>query len=199
MAQKDNLKEPQPFSIERMMASFKEKCLSIPSKKAKTIIIGGTLLSIGIIAAVTLLDFIPQWLFPFLTWPIGIFLFCVGSYCVYKYEEKHPDTLTLKERWSFRRRIKIFSVLGVVYIALLLFVSPYIPNSLGGVITIAVILGAYNAIRRSPDELRLAELGIIDPRDGDILVEDTEKEQYFVPDDENYETENDELEEEKGR
>lgn len=183
MPKKETLNEAgKPvFSVERVMENIRERCLSIPKSKARAIIIAGSLISAAIIAAVSLLSFIPQWLNPFITFPIGLFIFLVALYYVHQYQENNPDKLTIKERWSFKSRIKIFAIIGVVYTALLLLASQYIPNALGGVITIAVIFGMYNVIRPSPDEIALAELGLADPRDGDMETVPTEQEQYFVP------------------
>lgn len=181
MADKEKKQEPI-LNVEPWHTKFKEWSLQQEKNRTITLITIGLVISAVIIAGVTLIPVIPSWAYPFLTFPIGIFLFLAGLHLSFKYEESKEDYVPLKTKWSFKKRLKMFSLFAVIFIAFVLGIRNYIPEALGGSITIAMLLTFYNAVRRSPEELQLDAAGIADPRDVVEYVD--EKDHLFAPDEE---------------
>lgn len=182
MAEANEKKQETVMSVEPLYQRYKEWVLQKEKSKLTTMLVVGTLISAGVIAGVTLVPMIPAWAYPFIVFPIGIFLFLGMLAIAFRSAEANPDRLTIKERWSFKRRIRVFAVVAIIFVTLLLGARTYIPEAVGGAITIAALLGLYNAIRRSPDEIRLDAEGIADPRD--VVEEYEERKEYFIPEEE---------------
>lgn len=182
MAEANEKKQETVMSVEPLYQRYKAWVLQKEKSKLTTMLVVGTLISAGVIAGVTLVPMIPAWAYPFIVFPIGIFLFLGMLAIAFRSAEANPDRLTIKERWSFKRRIRVFAVVAIIFVTLLLGARTYIPEAVGGAITIAALLGLYNAIRRSPDEIRLDAEGIADPRD--VVEEYEERKEYFIPEEE---------------
>lgn len=180
---KDKQKQENVLNVEPWYNKYKEWSLKQEKGKTISLVVGGLIVSAVVIALVTFVPIIPSWAYPFLTFPIGIFLFLAGLHLSFKYELSHPEHVPIKTRWSFRRRIKMFALFAVLFMALLLGARNYIPEALGGSITIAALIAFYNAIRRSPEEIKLDAAGITDPRDDVGYVEDEERSEFFAPED----------------
>lgn len=113
-------------------------------------------------------------------------MFLAGLGIAIRRANADEDIITIKERFSFRQRLKLATIVSIVFVAALLSVSQYIPNSIGGVTAIVYVLSAVNTIRRTPAEVEINQLGLIDERDMTDEEYDAERAQYFSEDDEEY-------------
>lgn len=162
--------EPQDLlGVEKYYSIYYRWCSNLPSSKARLYFFSGVVISLAVIAATIFIPLIPDFALPFLTWPIGVFAFLAGLCIAIRYGETHEEHITVKERFSFKQRIRILSIVSVVVIVLLLYCSQWIPSALGGTILIAYILTVVNTVRRTQGEIEIANLGLIDERD---LTED---------------------------
>lgn len=105
------------------------------------------------------------WVQTIIAFPAGILFFAilVGLQKTTKIQEWKLSSF--KEIYSHRQRIQRVAIGLVVLVAGLIFVGGVIPYGVGGIVMMGVILTAYNLLRRTPIEIKYAELGAIDPRD----------------------------------
>lgn len=172
-------KNPSPES--RDVLSFSEihskyktwfLTLSEPVLKKYAIFAGVAILALPTIATL-LSNIIPQPLQVALAFPAGIALFFFGLGFAFVFEQKHPERLRIKERFSFNQRIKWAVVGGVACLGIIISLGQVLPYAFGGVIVLALALTVYNLLQRTPDEIKLYEAGVVDPRDeADILREE---------------------------
>jgi hypothetical protein len=85
----------------------------------------------------------------------------VREWGVSSYKDRRPQT----------RRIRDVALWTIAVVAVLIAAGGHIPRGVGGVVVITLALFAYNIIRRTPEELKRAQLGLPDPRD--ITEEDS--------------------------
>lgn len=172
--------EKDLLGVEKYYNKYANWSVNVPRSKGIGIIITGLIISAILIVGTIMLSFLPQWSIPLLTWPIGLFLFLAGLAVAIRRANNDEDIITVKERFSFRQRVKIATIVTIVFVGILLSVSSYIPNSIGGAATIVYVLSAINTIRRTPEEVEMSQLGIIDERD--ITEEDIDEERarYFA-------------------
>lgn len=175
--------EKDLFGVEKYYNKYAQWTVDLSQGKGIAIIIVGLILSSGIVATTLLLP-LPEWSIPLLTWPIGLFIFLVLLAIAIRRANNDEDIVTVKERFSFRQRIKIGIIVTIVFVAILLSVSSYIPNSIGGIAAIVYVLSFINTIRRTPEEIELFNLGLIDERDIAEDEYDEEKAQFFEEDEE---------------
>lgn len=185
--------EKDLLGVEKYYNKYANWAVNVPRSKGIGIVVTGLIISAILIVGTIMLSFLPQWSIPLLTWPIGLFLFLAGLAVAIRRANNDEDIITVKERFSFRQRVKIATIVTIVFVGILLSVSSYIPNSIGGAATIVYVLSAINTIRRTPEEVEMSQLGIIDERD--ITEEDIDEERarYFA---EEYEEDPDQLIEE---
>jgi hypothetical protein len=70
-----------------------------------------------------------------------------------------------KDRTTPPRRIRAVSITVIIIIIVLIIINSRIPEGIGGAIVVLTALSGFNIVRRTPEELRLARLGLPDPRD----------------------------------
>jgi hypothetical protein len=148
--------------------------------------------AIAILAAATVISVIlvfvqlPRFVHVILGAPMGFLLFLLGLAFVHVRNEAHPEKVRWKERYSPRQRIRISMVVIAITVVVLIASSNVIPAFTGGMVSEALALGIYNFIRRTPEEIEIAESGEIDPRDlaamasvdedGEIQIDPTQQE-----------------------
>ena len=139
-----------------------------------------------IISVVLVFVQLPRFVHVILGAPMGLLFFLLGLAFIHIRNEENPEKIRWKERYSPRQRIKISAVVVAVMIVVLIVTSNVIPAFTGGMVSEAIALGIYNFIRRTPEEIALAESGEIDPRDlaamasvnedGEVEVDPTQQE-----------------------
>ena len=116
-----------------------------------------------------------RWVSTVIAAPAGVLLFFLGLAVVHSTGLKEWALFRTKEMFPPRIRV-IYVIMGLLAIgSILLFSAAWMPVGAGGTIVIATALTAYNTIRRSPEELRYAQLGLPDPREVRILQEAEEE------------------------
>lgn len=178
--------EKDLLGVEKYYNKYAKWAVNLPPSKVVAGTIVGLIVSAGIILTTMVVSSLPSWSIPLITWPIGLFLFLAGLGIAIRRANADEDIITIKERFSFRQRLKLATIVSIVFVAALLSVSQYIPNSIGGVTAIVYVLSAVNTIRRTPAEVEINQLGLIDERDMTDEEYDAERAQYFSEDDEEY-------------
>lgn len=172
-------------TLDPVLARFGKFVEQMDVTKRKTYAIA--ILSVAVVVSV-ILAFIqlPRFVHVILGAPMGLLLFLLGLGFVHVRNEAHPDKIRWKEKYSPRQRIKISAVVIAVMIVVFIVSNNVIPAFTGGMVSEALALGIYNFIRRTPEEIEIAESGEMDPRDlaavasvnedGEIEIDPTQQE-----------------------
>lgn len=147
-----------------MHDKFKAWVLNLGSGDLKKYAIFAAVIIIALPGIATVLSF-PRFLLVITALPAAFLIFLSGLAFAFIHEAKKPEWKTVKERYSFKQRLKIVIIGGVFIFAFVVFLSSYLPYAYGGVIVGALALTGYNAIIRTPLEIAYDEQGIMDPRD----------------------------------
>lgn len=171
-----NARESGTFGF--MVDNFFTYVRNLNSGKSKSL---ATLWFIGaaILATLASIPFIDtKWYLyvqTFVGFPAGVLLFGALTIVIEKTKLKNNKIFSSKNKYSYIQRLRTATVTTIILIALFILIGTYIPYGVGGSITVATIFALYLFIRRTPNELKLAKLGIADPRDiqsdGTIPVE----------------------------
>jgi uncharacterized membrane protein (DUF485 family) len=105
------------------------------------------------------------WIAVLVGFPAGIIVFANCVIFIHFSRAKEWKLAQYKDTYPVSRRIRDAALTGVAVIAALIALGGAMPYGLGGTIVITLALFGYNLIRRTPEELRLAQLGLPDPRD----------------------------------
>lgn len=178
--------EASPLNaLDPALARFGEFVERMEPQKQKIYAI--TVLAVALVISV-ILAFVqlPRLVHVVLGAPMGFLLFLLGFAFIHLRNEAHPEKIRWKERYSPRQRIRISMIVIGVIIVVLIVSNNVIPAFTGGMISEALALGVYNFIRRTPEEIAIAESGEMDPRDfaamasvnedGEIEVNPTQEE-----------------------
>lgn len=172
-------------TLDPVLARFGKFVEHMDVAKRKTYAIA--ILSVAVVISV-ILAFIqlPRFVHVVLGAPMGLLLFLLGLGFVHVRNEAHPDKIRWKEKYSPRQRIKISAVVIAVMIVVFIVSNNVIPAFTGGMVSEALALGIYNFIRRTPEEIEIAESGEMDPRDlaavasvnedGEVEIDPTQQE-----------------------
>lgn len=168
----------QPNAIEASLDRFRAR-IDGWSKNQRTTYGVAALVLVLILAAAASIplwqDLGLRWIATAIAAPAGVILFFLGLAFVHATRLKNWNMFRIKEIFPPRIRL-IYVTMGLLAVGTLLLLSAtWLPLGAGGVIVIATALTAYNAIRRSPDELRYAQMGLPDPREVRILQEAEEE------------------------
>lgn len=164
----NNNDQPQQFlfGLETLTQRLYDYVDTLSSSKRKTrgaVWLGIALVFI-IVASLPLPDFL-FWLSPIIGLPAGIILFAFILSLLRVTRAKDWKLVKIKE-WAVPRKRVTYVIIGVILFAtFLIFSSTWLPQGVGGALTIVVALSSYNIVRRTPYELELAAKGIPDPRD----------------------------------
>lgn len=106
-----------------------------------------------------------MWVSVLIGFPAGLIVFGNLAGVAHFTRVKDWGISQYKERYPQSRRMRDSALISVLIIATLIVAGGKIPQGLGGIIVITLALFAYNTIRRTPDELKRAQLGLPDPRE----------------------------------
>lgn len=172
-------------TLDPVIARFGKFVDQMEPAKRKTYAIA-ILVAAVVISVVLVFVQLPRFVHVILGAPMGFLLFLLGLAFFHIRNEAHPEKIRWKERYSPRQRIKISAIVIGVMVVILIVSSNVIPAFTGGMVSEALALGIYNFIRRTPQEIEIAEAGEIDPRDlatmvsvdedGDIEIDPTQQE-----------------------
>lgn len=172
-------------ALDPALARFGKFVERLEPQKQKTYAIA--ILAVALVISVVLVFVqLPRFVHVILGAPMGFLLFLLGLAFIHIRNEAHPEKIRWKERYSPRQRIRISMIVIGVMIVVLIVSTNVIPAFTGGMISEALALGIYNFIRRTPEEIAIAESGEMDPRDfaaiasvnedGEIEVDPTQEE-----------------------
>jgi amino acid transporter len=154
-----------PAGFGQMYDSFLSFVERTPSKQRRTYMIGSLVVAAILIVLASLPLNISTWVFVLIGFPAGLIVFANCVALTHFTRLRDSKAFTYKDRVPPTKRIKTVGLGIVVIVAILISLGGLIPYGLGGTIVITLALFAYNIIRRTPDELRLAKLGLPDPRE----------------------------------
>ena len=172
-------------TLDPVLARFGKFVEQLEPAKRKTYAIA-ILAAAVVISVILVFVQLPRLVHVILGAPMGLLLFLLGLAFIHIRNEEHPEKIRWKERYSPRQRIKISAIVVAVMVVVLIVSSNAIPAFTGGMVSEALALGIYNFIRRTPEEIEIAESGEIDPRDlaaissvdedGEIEIDPTQQE-----------------------
>lgn len=186
MPKKPVAPEATPLNaLDPAIARFGKSIEQLEPAKRKVYAIA--ILSAAVVISVVLVFVqLPRFVHVILGAPMGFLLFLLGLAFLHIRNEAHPEKVRWKERYSPRQRIKVSLVVVGIMVVVLITSSNVIPAFTGGMVSEALALGIYNFIRRTPEEIEMAEAGEIDPRDlaamasvdedGEIEIDPTQQE-----------------------
>lgn len=131
-----------------------------------------SVITLVLVAVVSTLDWflhLPRFVEVALALPLAAATLAVIMGLVHRQVVKNGDKETLRERLSPIQRLRVGFVAYAVLFVFLFGVNGVIPTTLGAIIVLSVGLAIYHFIRRSKEEIALAEAGIADPRDEKAL------------------------------
>lgn len=159
--------QPQSqWGFDALMERFYLFVNELSSTQKKTYLIGWSLVSIVLIVGASLpLGADLRWVSAIVGSPAGVIVFLILAGVVETTNLKDSNIFKFKQNNPPKRRVSIvafcLAVLGVGLIA----VSSFLPLGVGGTIVVVAALTSYNIIRRTPEEIALAQQGIPDPRE----------------------------------
>jgi len=132
--------------------------------------VGAVVISLTVAAILIVLASLPflnlsYWIYVLIGFPAGIIVFANLVALFHFTRIKDSSLFTYKDRVPPRRRMQTVAITAVGVVVVLILFGGTIPRGLGGTIVITLALLAYNLIRRTPEEVRLAQLGLPDPRE----------------------------------
>jgi len=175
---KQKKKPQESIPLEDIFISYRKRVNGLSSSKARTYTISGIALSVILIAVSSALFYFHifgSWIPAFIGAPAGVILFLISLGAIYRTSIGDWGIWQMRERLSFRRRIRRVLIWLVVYLLVFIPLGGYIPYGVGGVVIISLVLTSITFVRRTPEELRLAQEGLPDPRD---VAEEEEKDEY---------------------
>lgn len=135
---------------------------------------------LALIAVVSVLDKImglPRFVEVILALPLAVGALAVIMGFVHRQVMKNGDKPTLRDRFSPIQRLRLGFVAYAVLLVFLFGTNGTLPTTLGAITALSVGLSIYHFIRRSKEEIAMAEAGIVDPRDEKVIVEDEVEEE----------------------
>jgi uncharacterized membrane protein len=106
-----------------------------------------------------------RWVSAIVGSPAGVIIFLLFIGIIHSTRLNDMMFFRIKETTPPRKRVPLV-VVGLIIIAgTLIAGGGAVPIGVGGSIVVAISLGAYNIIRRSPEELAWAARGLPDPRE----------------------------------
>lgn len=134
-----------------------------------------SVLILGLVAAVSVIDklmHLPRFIEVILALPLAVGTLAVIMGFVHRQVVKNGNAPTLRDRFSPIQRLRLGFVAYAVLLVFLFGTNGTIPTALGAIIAFSVGLSIYHFIRRSKEEIALAEAGIVDPRDEKAVEEE---------------------------
>lgn len=174
-------KPAENIPLDELFVSFEGKVTALSSGKAKTFLYTGLVLSVILSASSSLLfsfNLLGSWVPALIGAPAGVILFLLGLGLIYRTKIKEWAFFQIRESLSFRQRVRRVLICFVLYVLVSFPLSGFIPYGIGGSLLICLTLGSLAFGRRTPEELKLAEAGLPDPRD---ISEDEERDDYATP------------------
>lgn len=157
------------ITYSKIIDKFKTWVLSLNPSTLKKYAIFSIIIIIALPGIATLLSF-PRFLEVLTSLPAAIGLFALGMGVAIVHQQRKPNWIPIKERYSFSQRLKA-SIFGIiVFLAFMVPLTAYIPYAYGGVIVCAMALGLYNTIMRTPMEIHYDEEDMMDPRDEKAIL-----------------------------
>jgi hypothetical protein len=161
-------KQAETVPLNDVIEPFRQRVIGMSSQKVKTYTIIGLVVSAVLITGASLLyamNILGSWVPATIGSPAGVILFLLALGFVYRNEEKEWSLFQMRERLSFRQRIRRVFIWLAIYAVIFIPFGRYIPYGLGGAILISLVMTCIVFCRRTPTELALAQQGLPDPRD----------------------------------
>jgi hypothetical protein len=161
-------KQAETVPLNDVIEPFRQRVIGMSSQKVKTYTIIGLVVSAVLITGASLLyamNILGSWVPATIGSPAGVILFLLALGFVYRNEEKEWSLFQMRERLSFRQRIRRIFIWLAIYAVIFIPFGRYIPYGLGGAILISLVMACIVFCRRTPTELALAQQGLPDPRD----------------------------------
>lgn len=133
------------------------------SKRKTTAIIALAVSALLLVVSTFLENILPNIVQALIAFPAAVSVFLVISAFVhFRRDEGEPSA---KDKKSSAQRFRTGMFIGAVVLVLVFLVGRFIPYSVGGALLVTAVLFLYNYMRRTPEEIALAQAGLIDPRD----------------------------------
>lgn len=174
-------KEAEPIPFDELFVNYRAKVDGFTSSKAKNLTILGIIVAGVLIAASSVLyslEILNSWIPALIGAPAGVLLFLIGLGVIYRTKVGEWNIFSMRERLSFRQRVRRILIWLGVYAVVFIPLGSYIPYGVGGAILISLALTCLAVARRSPQEIEWAKNGFPDPRD---IAEAEEKDEYVQP------------------
>lgn len=154
--------EVSPMSA--LEEQFLKRIQGMSSSQRTTYTIVGALAGVALLVFASLPFFtLPQWAQTVIAFPAAIIFFLIISGFIHLREERKE--VKFKEKHSFRARRSFGLYAGVGLIVIILVVGTKIPYAVAGSLLVVGALLILNMLRRTPEELAIAEAGLTDVRD----------------------------------
>lgn len=196
----NNNTEPEVWGFEALVNRIKNFVQTSEAGTLRTYFIVGLIISVVLMVAASL----PYgegftWVSPLTGVPAGIILFALTLGLIYGTSLGDSRIFQWKENTPPKKRVAPVIVGIAIVFAILIAANSWLPLGVGGAVMVVTALSAYNLIRRTPYEIKLALQGLPDPREyEEILNEETEYAEGYEQ--EYYEQEySDNDDEQKGR
>lgn len=161
-----NIQPTNQYGFDALMDRFYSFVNNLSAGQRKGYLIGWSLVSLVLIVGASLpLGADLRWISAVVGSPAGVIVFLILAGVVETTNLKNSALFQFKENNPPRRRVSVV-LFGLALVAVALIASsPILPLGVGGTIVIVVALTSYNIIRRTPDEILLAQQGLPDPRE----------------------------------
>lgn len=161
-------KPAEDIPLDELFVSYRTRILNLPAGKAKSYVVGGSILSGVLIVASSLLyyfDLLGSWIPALIGSPAGVILFLLGLGVIYRTKVGTWGVWELRQNLSFKQRVRRILLVFGLYLLVFIPFGNFVPYGLGGAILITLCLSSLAFGRRTPEEMLLAQQGIPDPRD----------------------------------
>jgi len=158
--------QTNPWGFESLLTRFYDFIDSMTPSKRKVYGFGWLAIAAVLMAIASLpLGDGLRWVSAIVGSPSGVILFLLAVAVIHSTSLNEMSLFKIKQNIPPRKRVPLVAVGLIVVAATLIASSSVIPIGVGGSIVVAIALGSYNIIRRSPEELRWAAQGLPDPRE----------------------------------
>lgn len=171
-------KPAESIPVDELFVSFRSKVTALSSGRAKNYVYIGLTVSTVLIVGSSLLyyfDLLGSWLPALIGAPAGVIIFLLTLGSLYRTKLGEWNIFQLRQSLSFRQRMRRILIGFGIYALVFIPLGSYVPYGVGGSLLICLSLGSIAVGRRTPEELRLAEEGLPDPRD---IAEAAERDDY---------------------
>lgn len=156
------------WGFESLIDRFYAFIEGLTDGQRRNYLIGWSFVSVALIVGASLpLGADLRWVSALVGSPAGVIVFLILAAIVNSTNLRNFKLFSFRQDNPPKRRVSIVAFVLVIVAVTLIASSSFLPVGIGGTLVIVAALTSYNVIRRTQEEILLAQQGLPDPREMD--------------------------------